>query len=197
MERNRKCNIAGILFTLLLIYEVYSYVMFLKMIFTFNINLVWNLTYSRSYAGGGEWVMLIGKPVAICSLVIMITSSFRLTKVRIGMRKKTAIVYFLAQFCMWSGTFNINTTAAIFRSWTMRAFLYNVWKYGMIYICVIIYLIAYCLYRSGNKKQKAVVPDTHSEEWKVDYYKKLMDHKVITQKEYQSMVEKIRLGQLM
>lgn len=197
MERNRKCNIAGILFTLLLIYEVYSYVMFLKMISTLNINLVWNLTYSRSYAGGGEWVMLIGKPVAICSLVIMITSSFRLTKVRIGMRKKTAIVYFLAQFCMWSDTFNINTTAAIFRSWTMRAFLYNVWKYGMIYICVIIYLIAYCLFRSGNKEQKAVVPDTHSEERKVDYYKKLMDHKVITQKEYQSMVEKIRLGQLM
>lgn len=197
MERNRKCNIAGILFTLLLIYETYSYVMFLKVLSEFDVETVWTRLYFCSYAGGGEWVMIIGKLFAICSLIIMITSSFRLTKARIGVRKKTAIVYFLAQFCMWSGTFNINTTAAIFRSWTMRAFLYNVWKYGMIYICVIIYLIAYCLYRSGNKKQKTVVPDTHSEERKVDYYKKLMDHKVITQKEYQSMVEKIRLGQLM
>lgn len=197
MERNRKCNIAGILFTLLLIYETYSYVMFLKVLSEFPVETVWTRLYFCSYAGGGEWVMIIGKLFAICSLIIMITSSFRLTKARIGMRKKTAIVYFLAQFFMWSGTFNINTTAAIFRSWTMRAFLYNVWKYGMIYICVIIYLIAYCLYRSGNKKQKTVVPDTHSEERKVDYYKKLMDHKVITQKEYQSMVEKIRLGQLM
>ena len=197
MERNRKCNIAGILFTLLLIYETYSYVMFLKVLSGFPVETVWTRLYFCSYAGGGEWVMIIGKLFAICSLIIMITSSFRLTKARIGMRKKTAIVYFLAQFFMWSGTFNINTTAAIFRSWTMRAFLYNVWKYGMIYICVIIYLIAYCLYRSGNKKQKTVVPDTHSEERKVDYYKKLMDHKVITQKEYQSMVEKIRLGQLM
>lgn len=182
---------------LLLIYETYSYVMFLKVLSEFPVETVWTRLYFCSYAGGGEWVMIIGKLFAICSLIIMITSSFRLTKARIGMRKKTAIVYFLAQFFMWSGTFNINTTAAIFRSWTMRAFLYNVWKYGMIYICVIIYLIAYCLYRSGNKKQKAVVPDTHSEERKVDYYKKLMDHKVITQKEYQSMVEKIRLGQLM
>lgn len=197
MERNRKCNIAGILFTLILIYETYSYVMFLKVLSEFPVETVWTRLYFCSYAGGGEWVMIIGKLFAICSLIIMITSSFRLTKARIGMRKKTAIVYFLAQFFMWSGTFNINTTAAIFRSWTMRAFLYNVWKYGMIYICVIIYLIAYCLYRSGNKKQKTVVPDTHSEERKVDYYKKLMDHKVITQKEYQSMVEKIRLGQLM
>lgn len=197
MERNRKCNIAGILFTLLLIYETYSYVMFLKVLSEFPVETVWTRLYFCSYAGGGEWVMIIGKLFAICSLIIMITSSFRLTKARIGMRKKTAIVYFLAQFFMWSGTFNIKTTAAIFRSWTMRAFLYNVWKYGMIYICVIIYLIAYCLYRSGNKKQKTVVPDTHSEERKVDYYKKLMDHKVITQKEYQSMVEKIRLGQLM
>lgn len=197
MERNRKCNIAGILFTLLLIYETYSYVIFLKVLSEFPVETVWTRLYFCSYAGGGEWVMIIGKLFAICSLIIMITSSFRLTKARIGMRKKTAIVYFLAQFFMWSGTFNINTTAAIFRSWTMRAFLYNVWKYGMIYICVIIYLIAYCLYRSGNKKQKTVVPDTYSEERKVDYYKKLMDHKVITQKEYQSMVEKIRLGQLM
>ena len=197
MKRNKKCNIAGILFTLLLIYETYSYVMFLKVLSEFPVETVWTRLYFCSYAGGGEWVMIIGKLFAICSLIIMITSSFRLTKARIGMRKKTAIVYFLAQFFMWSGTFNINTTAAIFRSWTMRAFLYNVWKYGMIYICVIIYLIAYCLYRSGNKKQKTVVPDTHSEERKVDYYKKLMDHKVITQKEYQSMVEKIRLGQLM
>lgn len=197
MERNRKCNIAWILFTLLLIYETYSYVIFLKVLSEFPVETVWTRLYFCSYAGGGEWVMIIGKLFAICSLIIMITSSFRLTKARIGMRKKTAIVYFLAQFFMWSGTFNINTTAAIFRSWTMRAFLYNVWKYGMIYICVIIYLIAYCLYRSGNKKQKTVVPDTYSEERKVDYYKKLMDHKVITQKEYQSMVEKIRLGQLM
>lgn len=79
----------------------------------------------------------------------------------------------------------------------MRAFLYNVWNFGMIYICVIVYLIAYCLYRSGNKKQQAVVPDMHSEKWKVDYYKNLLDHKVITQKEYQSMIEKIKIGQLM
>ena len=79
----------------------------------------------------------------------------------------------------------------------MRAFLYNVWNFGMVYICVIVYLIAYCLYRSGKAKQQAVVPDMHSEKWKVDYYKNLLDHKVITQIEYQSMVEKVKLGQLM
>lgn len=197
MKRNKKCNIAGILFTLLLIYETYSYVMFLKMLFKYDVETAWRWLYFRSYADGGEWVMLIGKPVAICSLVIMITSSFRLTKARIGMRKKTAIVYFLAQFSMWSVTFSLNTYHAILNSWSMRAFLYNVWNFGMIYICVIVYLIAYCLYRSGKAKQKEIVPDTCSEEWKISYYKNLLDHKVITQKEYQSMIEKIKIGQLM
>ena len=141
--------------------------------------------------------MLIGKTVAMLSLIIMVNASFRLTKAGVGTRKKTAIVYFLAMISIWSDTFNLNAAAAIFHSWTMRAFLYNVWKYGMIYICMVVYLIAYCLYRSGNKKQKAIVPDTHSEEWKVNYYKNLMNHEVITQKEYQSMVERIKLGQLM
>ena len=197
MKRNKKCNIAGILFTLLLIYEAYSYVMFLKVLSKFGFEMAWRQLYFRSYEDGCEWVMIIGKPVAICSLVIMITSSFRLTKARIGMRKKTAIVYFLAQFSMWSVTFSLNTYHAILNSWSMRTFLYNVWNFGMIYICVIVYLIAYCLYRSGNKKQQAVVPDMHSEKWKVDYYKNLLDHKVITKKEYQSMIEKIKIGQLM
>ena len=95
MERNRKCNIAGILFTLLLIYETYSYVMFLKVLSEFDVETVWTRLYFCSYADGSEWVMIIGKLFAICSLIIMITSSFRLTKARIGMRKKTAIVYFL------------------------------------------------------------------------------------------------------
>lgn len=197
MKKNKKCNIAGILFTLLLIYETYSYVMFLKVLVKFDIERAWSLLYYRSYADGGEWVMLIGKPVAILSLIIMINASFRLTKAGIGIRKKTAIVYFFAQFSIWSITFSLTTYHFILNSWTMRAFLYNVWNFGMVYICVIVYLIAYCLYRSGNKKQQAVVPDMHSEKWKVDYYKNLMDHKIITQIEYQSMVEKVKLGQLM
>ena len=197
MEKNKKCNIAGILFTLLLIYETYSYVMFVKMLFKFDVETVWRLLYFRSYADGSEWVMFIGKLGAILSLIIMINASFRLTKAGIGIRKKTAIVYFFAQFSIWSVTFSLTTYHFILNSWTMRAFLYNVWNFGMVYICVIVYLIAYCLYRSGNKKQQAVVPDMHSEKWKVDYYKNLMDHKVITQKEYQSMVEKVKLGQLM
>ena len=197
MERNRKCNIAGILFTLLLIYETYSYVIFLKVLSEFPVETVWTRLYFCSYAGGGEWVMIIGKLFAILSLIIMINASFRLTKAGIGIRKKTAIVYFFAQFSMWSVTFSLTTYHFILNSWTMRAFLYNVWNFGMVYICVIVYLIAYCLYRSGNKKQQAVVPDMHSETWKVDYYKNLMDHKIITQIEYQSMVEKVKLGQLM
>ncbi len=98
---------------------------------------------------------------------------------------------------MWSVTFSLNTYHAILNSWSMRTFLYNVWNFGMIYICVIVYLIAYCLYRSGKAKQKEIVPDTCSEEWKISYYKNLLDHKVITQKEYQSMIEKIKIGQLM
>ena len=197
MEKNKKCNIAGILFTLLLIYETYSYVMFLKMLFKFDIERAWGLLYFRSYSDGSECVMLIGKLGAILSLIIMINASFRLTKAGIGIRKKTAIVYFFAQFSMWSVTFSLTTYHFILNSWTMRAFLYNVWNFGMVYICVIVYLIAYCLYRSGNKKQQAVAPDMHSEKWKVDYYKNLLDHKVITQIEYQSMVEKVKLGQLM
>ena len=197
MKKNKKCNIAGILFTLLLIYETYSYVMFLKALVKFDIERAWGLLYFRSYSDGSEWVMLIGKLGAILSLIIMINASFRLTKAGIGIRKKTAILYFFAQFSMWSVTFSLNTYHFILNSWTMRAFLYNVWNFGMVYICVIVYLIAYCLYRSGNKKQQAVVPDMHSEKWKVDYYKNLMDHKIITQIEYQSMVEKVKLGQLM
>ncbi len=61
MKRNKKCNIAGILFTLLLIYETYSYVMFLKVLFKYDVETAWRLLYFRSYADGGEWVMLIGK----------------------------------------------------------------------------------------------------------------------------------------
>ncbi len=197
MKKNKKCNIAGILFTLLLIYETYSYVMFLKVLVKFDIERAWSLLYYRSYADGNEWLMLIGKLFAILSLIIMINASFRLTKAGIGIRKKTAIVYFFAQFSIWSITFSLTTYHFILNSWTMRAFLYNVWNFGMVYICVIVYLIAYCLYRSGNKKQQAVIPDMHSEKWKVDYYKNLLDHKVITQIEYQSMVEKVKLGQLM
>ena len=197
MKRNKKCNIAGILFTLLLIYETYSYVMFLKVLVKFDIERAWSLLYYRSYADGNEWLMLIGKLFAILSLIIMINASFRLTKAGIGIRKKTAIVYFFAQFSIWSITFSLTTYHFILNSWTMRAFLYNVWNFGMVYICVIVYLIAYCLYRSGKAKQQAVVPDMHSEKWKVDYYKNLLDHKVITQIEYQSMVEKVKLGQLM
>lgn len=197
MKKNKKCNIAGILFTLLLIYETYSYVMFLKVLVKFDIERAWSLLYYRSYADGNEWLMLIGKLFAILSLIIMINASFRLTKAGIGIRKKTAIVYFFAQFCIWSITFSLTTYHFILNSWTMRAFLYNVWNFGMVYICVIVYLIAYCLYRSGKAKQQAVVPDMHSEKWKVDYYKNLLDHKVITQIEYQSMVEKVKLGQLM
>ncbi|NSJ28764.1 hypothetical protein [Blautia glucerasea] len=197
MKRNKKCNIAGILFTLLLIYEAYSYVMFLKVLSKFGFEMAWRQLYFRSYEDGCEWVMIIGKLFAIESLIIMINSSFRLTKARIGMRKKTAIVYFFAQFSMWLVTFSLNTYHAILNSWSMRTFLYNVWNFGMIYICVIVYLIAYCLYRSGKAKQKEIVPDTCSEEWKISYYKNLLDHKVITQKEYQSMIEKIKIGQLM
>lgn len=95
MKRNKKCNIAGILFTLLLIYETYSYVMFLKVHFKYDVETAWRLLYFRSYADGVEWVMLIGKPCAILSLIIMINASFRLNKAGIGIRKKTAIVYFL------------------------------------------------------------------------------------------------------
>ena len=182
---------------LLLIYETYSYVMFLKVLVKFDIERAWSLLYYRSYADGNEWLMLIGKLFAILSLIIMINASFRLTKAGIGIRKKTAIVYFFAQFSIWSITFSLTTYHFILNSWTMRAFLYNVWNFGMIYICVIVYLIAYCLYRSGKAKQKEIVPDTCSEERKISYYKNLLDHKVITQKEYQSMIEKIKIGQLM
>lgn len=69
MERNRKCNIAGILFTLLLIYETYSYVMFLKVLSEFDVETVWTRLYFCSYADGSEWVMIIGKLFAICSLI--------------------------------------------------------------------------------------------------------------------------------
>ena len=67
----------------------------------------------------------------------------------------------------------------------------------MIYVCMIVYLIAYYLYRSGNKTQEGNVSDPQNEKIKIGYYKNLMKHNIITQKEYQSMVEKIKLGQLM
>lgn len=197
VKRNKKCNIAGILFGLIFLVELCKYVIFVKTVFETNEKSAWLTLYSHNYEDGFVWIMLMASPIVMALLIGMFNASFRLQKVSTGKRKKTTIVYFIAMFLIWSITYNENAAKFFLSSPNLKMFLYRFWNYDMIYACMIVYLIAYYLYRSGNKTQEGNVSDPQNEKIKIGYYKNLMEHNIITQKEYQSMVEKIKLGQLM
>lgn len=197
MKRNKKCNIAGILFALIFLVELCKYVIFIKTVFETNEKLTWLKLYSRNYEDGFIWIMLVASPIVMALLVGMFNASFRLQKVSTGKRKKTTIVYFIAMFFIWTITYNKDAAKFFLSNTNPKMFLYGFWNYDMIYVCMIVYLIAYYLYRSGNKTQEVNASAPQNEEMKIGYYKNLMEHNIITPKEYQSMVEKIKLGQLM
>lgn len=198
MERNKKCKIAGILFSVILLYEVYRVIVCYREAMMLSLDYVWKLTLGVKFTMGSFWLVFMIILISVVSLILMIVASFKTGTVK-NKKMKPVVAYCCVMLLLWFIAYpKWHYFGNLMYCRSIASFFRTIRVHHMPVVGVILFLIAYYLLRTGDALQEKEVQSTSmdGEEGKINYYKNLLEHQVLTEAEYELMVEKVKQGKL-